>query len=598
MFIKEDLSRKALKLSMGNYNIREIDREVKNQVQQGSLIEHNNQYTSKALLTQEKQILKHAQNAIGKVKPLIEEKYFKAHYDKFTQRELKKNPKFQMNKQQEKVTKHILASKDNIITVVGLPGVGKSTVLNSVRDMTNHKISRIIRLFVKRDEFGGMAPTASASKTLGRSASVESNTIHIFLAKYQGYLEGRGKKESLSVLSKEYKNTVIFVDEASLISTNVMHKLTKLQDILKFRMVLVGDPKQLSAVEAGKPFEQILSVIKPIELNQIVRQKDETHKEAIIAACEGKIKETFSTHENNISESKNLSQDAVNTYLKADKIKRNNTLLISPSRALRDAINNQIRVGLQKEGSLVGKEQSISIFKSKDLGKADMRFVQSYKQGDILKFNKSYKDSIEKNECLRIKRCNSFTNSLILAKENGKEVLFYLKQSTDYSNKFTVFTEQQLKLQENLKIIFTRNNKEYGLINSETAIIKQIRNDKVSLQFENNLTRTVPLSALKHIDYGYCITVHSSQGKTYANTIATIENHKLLNEQKSWLVSLSRHKDEIKILTQDKQELEKTLMKNDGNQASAIDLQSQAKMDSNKIKTNEVQKSNQFEMSM
>ncbi len=581
---------------MGKHTIREIDNEIKTQENQGLLIEHNNQFTSKALLTQEKQILKHAQNSLGNAKPLIEEKYFKAHYEKFINRSLKQNPEFQMNKQQEKVTKHILASKDNIITVVGLPGVGKSTVLNSVRDIADHKLNKIIRLFLKHEEFVGMAPTASASKTLGSAAKIESNTIHSFIAKYQGYLEGRGTKESLSYLSKEYKNTIIFVDEASLISTNIMHKLTSLQDMLKFRMVLVGDPKQLSAVEAGKPFEQILSIIKPIELKQIVRQKEQSHKQAIISASEGKIKETFALYEKDMFESNNLSQDAVNAYLKCDKEKRNNTLLISPTKILRDAINNQIRTELKEEGSLSGKEKSHHILKPKDFSKAEMRFVQNYKQGDILKFNKSYKNNIEKNELLRVKKCNSFTNSLILAKGNGKEVLFYLKPSIDYSNKFTIFTEQQLKLQENLKIIFTQNNKEFGLVNSETAIIKKIDDNRVSLQFENNLTRTVPLSALKHIDYGYCITVHSSQGKTYANTIAAIENHKLLNEQKSWLVTLSRHKDEIKILTQDKQELEKNLMKNDGKQMSAVELQNHAKMD-DKVKINTMQKKG-FEMHM
>ncbi len=580
VFTKEELARKVLKLSVGNNSIREIDSEVKNQETQGILISSGNQYTSKTLLIQEKQILKHAQNSKAQAKPLVEEKYFTAHYDKFCKRESAINPEFQMNKQQQQVAKHILASKDNIITVVGLPGVGKSTVLDSVRDIADHKVNKIIRLFIRQENFEGMAPTASASKTLGNAAKIESNTIHHFIEKYQGYLEGRGSKESLQALSQTHKNTIIFVDEASLISTNVMHKLTTLQSMLKFRMVLVGDTQQLAAVEAGKPFEQILSIIKPIELKQIVRQKEQSHKHAIVAASGGKVKETFAIHENNFVETKDLSIDASAVYMQGDQEKRANTLLISPTRALRDAINNQIRLELQEEGSLKGSEIPFTILRQKDLSKADGRFVQSYKVGDILKFNKSYKNNIEKNESLRVKKLNSISNSLILAKENGKDVLFYLKPHIDYSNKFIVFTEQQLKLQEGLKIIFSKNKKEFGLINSETAIIKQLNNNNAVLQFENNISRAIPLSALQHVDYGYCITVHSSQGKTYANTIAAINNHPLLNEQKSWLVTLSRHKDEIKILTQDKHELEKTLMRNDGQKMSAIELQKQAKVDS------------------
>ena len=596
VFTKEELAKKVLKLSMGNNSIREIDSEIKKQELQGSLIKYDNQYTSKALLTQKKEILKHAQNSIGKAKPLVEEKYFSAHYEKFTKRELARNPEFQMNREQRQVAKHILASKDNIITVVGLPGVGKSTVLDSVRDIADHKVNKIIRLFWKAENFEGMAPTASAAITLGNVAKIESNTIHHFIGKYQGYLEGRGNQESLQALSKNFKNTMIFVDEGSLIPTHIMHKLTCLQEILKFRMVLVIDTKQLSAVEAGKPVEQILSIIPPIELAKIVRQNDQSHKQAIIAASEGKVKETFAIHENNFIETKDVSNDTAAIYLQGDKIKRNNTLLISPTRALRDAINNQIRLELQREGSLKGVAKQLTSLRQKDLSKADSRFAQSYQIGDILKFNKAYKNNIEKDEALRVKKTNSISNSLILLKENGKEVLFYLKPNIDYSNKFIAYTEQQLKLQEDLKIIFTKNNKEFGLINSETAIIKQINNSNAVLQFENNISRTVPLSALKHIDDGYCITVHSSQGKTYANTIAAINNHPLLNEQKSWLVTLSRHKNEITILTQDKQELEKTLIKNDGQQMSAIELQNQAKME-NKVKTNAVQ-NKKFEMQM
>ncbi len=583
VFTKEDLARKALKFLIGDHLIRDIDAEIKTLETQGILIKHGNQYTSKVLIAKETQILKYAQNAIGSAKPLVEEKYFAAHYDKFTQRALKNNSEFQMNKQQQRVVKHILSSKDNITTVVGLPGVGKSTVLDAVRDIADHKVNKIIRLFVKNENFEGMAPTASAAKTLGNAAQIESNTIHHFIGKHQGYLEGRGTQESLKALSKNFKDTIIFVDEASLISTNVMHKLTSLQEMLKFRMVLVGDTKQLSAVEAGKPFEQILSIIPPIKLNQIVRQKDQSHREAIISASEGKVKETFTVHDNNISGSKDLSLDAASIYLQADKTKRDNTLLISPTRALRDAINNQIRMGLQEEGSLTSKEKSFTTFRQKDMSKADYQFAQSYQVDDILKFNKAYKNNIEKNEFLRIKKVNHISNSLILAKENGKEALFYLKPNVDYRSKFGVFTEQELKLQEGLKIIFTKNNKEFGLVNSETAIIKQISNNNLLLQFENNLIRTIPLSALKHIDYGYCITVHSSQGKTYDNTIAAIENHLKLNEQKSWLVTLSRHRDEIKILTQDKQGLERSLMKNDGNQMSAIELQSLVDSENNNV---------------
>jgi conjugative relaxase-like TrwC/TraI family protein len=592
VFSNEELAKKTLKFAIGNYTIREIDAEHQKLEQAGILVRYGDLYTSQSLLNQEKYILKHAQNAIGGCKSILEEKYFAAHFDKFCRRELAKNSNFQMNKEQQKLVKHILSSEDKIITVVGLPGVGKSTVLNAVRDIADHKI---ISLVFNQASFEGLAPTASAAKTLGIALKQESNTIHNFLGRYQGYIEGRGSKESLSNLEKTFKNTMIFVDEASLIPTYIMHKLTFLQKILKFRMVLVGDTKQLAAVEAGKPFEQILQIISPFRLTKIVRQSLENHRIAIIEASEGKVKETFAIHNNNILEESNLKQEATKLYLQSDKEKRNNTLLVSPTRDLRDKINDDIRLGLQLEKSLKGEELKFSSLRQKDMSIADYQFAHVFKVGDVLKFHKAY-NAIKKDEYLQIKQVNHLSNNLILKKENGKEVMFYLKKEVDYKSKFEVFERRELKLQEGLKIIFTKNNKDHRLINSETAIIKQINQKDMLLQFENNLSTKIPLLALKHIDYGYCITVHSSQGKTFDNTIAAINNHPLLNEQKSWLVTLSRHRNELTILTQDKQRLEKTLIQNDGRQTSAIELQSitslkstdiALSMDKNHVRTEE-----------
>ena len=61
----------------------------------------------------------------------------------------------------------------------------------------------------------------------------------------------------------------------------------------------------------------------------------------------------------------------------------------------------------------------------------------------------------------------------------------------DYKSKFEVFNKLGLELQQGLKIIFTKNNNDLGLINSETAIIKYINKDTATLRFENQMTKDV-----------------------------------------------------------------------------------------------------------
>jgi len=201
-----------------------------------------------------------------------------------------------------------------------------------------------------------------------------------------------------------------------------MHNLLNLQDKFGFRLVLTGDTKQLAAIEAGKPFEQILSIIKPIKLQEIVRQKDDLHKQAVMVASEGKIANTFEIHDQNIKATNSIAQDAATQFLDLSQSSRENTLLISPTRKLRDEINNRIIEGL----NLSSSKLEFKALRQKDMSKADYNFVQNYTSGDIIKFNKNYKNGINKNDYLKIKSVDKTTNSLILIK-NNREIFYQHK---------------------------------------------------------------------------------------------------------------------------------------------------------------------------
>ena len=300
-------------------------------------------------------------------------------------------------------------------------------------------------------------------------------------------------------------------------------------------------------------------------------------------ASEGKITETFNIHDKNITqiESEKLAKNAAKLYLEKPQYMRDNTLLISPTRVLRDQINNEIRSALQQENSLKGNEHNVTTLKPKNISVSDHNFAYSYSPGDIIKFNNKYKNGISKGDYLKIKSINQISNSLLLEK-NGKSIIFNLKKNTNYSSKIEAFNEDKLQLQEGLKIIFTKNNKEHRLINSETAHIEQIGKDNITMKFEDGNSKSIPLDQLKHTDYGYCVTVHGAQGKTFEHTIAVINNNKLLNNQKMWLVAVSRHKSGFTALVEDKDKLKTYLIKNTGSVQSAIELQS--KIDTNNHK--------------
>ncbi|MEQ9115661.1 MAG: MobF family relaxase [Rickettsiales bacterium] len=563
VFTREDICKRALKYSIGKHSLAEINKSVGELIKAKEIIPsvtEKGSYTSKELLSKEKYIISTARKGIDSYASIVKKEDFSK---QLASHERARTRKYPLNDQQIKAINHVLTSRDKVTAIQGLPGVGKSTVLETVRAMSRKKV--VVDLF-------GAAPTASASKTLKESSGIESRTLHSFIKQYRGFIEGRGTEEGLKATQDEYKKGVVFVDESSLIGTRQMFDLLRLSEILKFRVVLVGDTKQLSSVEAGKPFEQLLDVIKSVKLDKIVRQKEESHKEAIKAVAKHDVLQSFKIHESNIRQSgKHFVNESIKKYVSLSSSERDKTILISPTREHRDRINSKIVESLSKTNEIKSRAINHSILKQVEMKQGDYNYANSYKEGQIIRFFKDYKGAnIKKGEYLELKKVNDISNTLIFRK-GLKTIRFQLTSKTDYSNKLEVFDKDSLKLSEGIKIRITKNDRD--LVNSETATVKSVSrvSNSISLKLEDSSTKTLPLSKLKHIDYGYCSTVHSSQGKTTDRLIAAICSHKHLNDQKSWLVTISRHKNDLHVYMDDKKEVEKQYVSNKGKVMSSTE---------------------------
>jgi conjugative relaxase-like TrwC/TraI family protein len=566
VFSKEELSKAALKHSIGEFTIREVDKVITDTLKSKQIIKSdfgNNAYTSKELLQKEQDILKISKRGINKSAAIISPKAFDK---RFIYHEKHSIRGYSLNKEQSNAVRYILTSKDQITAIQGLPGVGKSTVLETIYSMSKDKIVAL-----------GAAPTASSTKTLQESSQIRSRTLHSFVGQYRGYLEGRGSKDGLMKIQQDFKKSVVFVDEASLVGTRQMHDLLNLSEILKFRVVLIGDTKQLSAVEAGKPFEQMLSVINSVKLTKVIRQKEAQHIKAIENVANNKILESFKIHEQNIKGTKQFISQAVKQYLSLSEQEQKNTILISPSREHRDKINNLVVKQLVENNKIGHQSYKLEILKPVELKQSDYGFTRNYKEKNIIKFNKDYKSiGIKKGDILTIASTHQETNTLLF-KKGIRNIRFQLKHNTDYTSKLEIFEKATIDIREGVKLRITKNDQ--SLINSETVHVNKINthNNTISLKLENNEVITKNINNLKHVDYGYCSTIHSSQGKTTDKLIAAICLHNKLNDQKSWLVSISRHKSSLQVYMQDKEQIQQQFQNNKGIEKSALDLKIQSK---------------------
>ncbi len=151
----------------------------------------------------------------------------------------------------------ILALQNKVLVITGGPGVGKTTLVNS--------ILRIIA--AKQADILLCAPTGRAAKRLSESTGLEAKTIHRLLEfdpKAFGFKRNR---------ENTLKADVIVVDEASMIDIVLMNQLLKAVPDSAV-LLLVGDVDQLPSVGPGAILSDIIAseVIPVVRLTEIFRQ--------------------------------------------------------------------------------------------------------------------------------------------------------------------------------------------------------------------------------------------------------------------------------------------------------------------------------------
>ena len=470
---------------------------------------------------------------------------------------------------QKEAVRLILSGKDRTVGVQGYAGTGKTRMLDRARVLAEKKGWRM----------EGLAPSASAARTLADESGVSSETLQRFLARYSGVADGRLKKRGERELREKFSKTILVVDEGSLASTVQARDLLRISKILRIpKLVIVGDEKQLDAVDAGKPFFQLQEGgMRTAVMDQILRQRVSSLRSAVEAAIGGNIREAFGKLGSNIAEVKadNIAGAVAARWLRLPPEERERTGVMAPSHELREGINAHIRERLAREGRIAGPALTTQRLVSHGYTRAEMTLAANYSPGDVVAFHRAYRRiGVEKGEERRVSHVDHRTRTVHLEDEKGGTVGWRPDRVGGRHGGVEVYRVDAIELRAGDRIRWTRNDRGLGVVNSGTAEVMGVRKGRVSFRLEDG--RRIELekgdAQLRHLDHAWASTVHAFQGRTVDNVIAEMEaNHPHLTTAKSFYVEISRARDRAELVTDDAGALRERLEAVTGERISALE---------------------------
>jgi conjugative relaxase-like TrwC/TraI family protein len=443
----------------------------------------------------------------------------------------------ELSKSQLAAVDEIFVARERIVGLDGVAGAGKTTTLSVIREGVEAQGYRI----------EGFAPTSRAAQKLAE-AGITTSTLQHHLAR--GDRPDTGEKR------------LYVLDESSLASTRQMHEfLTRLHR--NDRVLLVGDVRQHEGVEAGRPFAQLQEAGMPtVKLDEIMRQRDPELKEAVEMLARGHVAAAIESLDIQGRVHQVVGREArIGAIAREYAASPKNTLVVSPDNRSRAEINTAIHRELQAHGIVGKKEHTLQVLiPRQELTGADRSWAQRYQPSDILHYSRTSKETgIAKGEYARILEVNGQENLLTVLRGNGEQTTYDPRRQMGVS----VYRAEEKAFSIGDRIQFTAPNQELKIANRELASIENIgANGSMHLKLDSGRNVEVGVRGFPHIDHGYAVTSHSSQGQTAERVLIHADTElgakDLLNHRMAY-VSVSRGQWDAQIFTNDRDKLVQAL---------------------------------------
>ena len=479
---------------------------VASQILAGQLVALDPRYTTQRAMDMERRILSRELAGRSALPPIMNMSDVHEALDKTT-----------LRTDQRRAVALTLTTENKYLGWQGLAGVGKSFALKHAQELAEKAGYKVVVL----------APYGSQVRSLRDDGLEGAQTVAAFVQS--------SRRERLD------DKTIVFVDEAGVLPTRLVDKLSGMVEKEGGRLNLIGDIGQTKAIEEGAPFKLLQRAGMALDvIDQMQRQKTAELAAAVRLAATGKTKEAVALIKDVRVEKgfEDRLQNIAREYVALSQKERDNTLVVTGTNESRRRLNEIIR---EKLG--VSSQVEIESLSRHDSTQEERRFARYFRLGDVIQPEIDYpKTGLSKYQLYRV--VSVAANRLTLESATGQLTTI----SPTSHRRISVYKPRMIPLGVGESIRITRNNPALDLANGDLYRVRAIKEDAIEITNGNRIV-DLPRSSSMHIEPGYVTTVHSSQGLTADRVLGNIDTESPTVAKDWFYVMLSRAKYDVSIFT-------------------------------------------------
>ena len=466
-----------------------------------------------------------------------------------------------LNADQKGAVRHILNSRDVVTAVTGGAGTGKTAMMQEAAEAIEQNGKKT---FV-------FSPTTGAREVLQEEGFETAQTVAHLIKNTR--------------LQEELRGQVLWVDEAGLLDNKAMLALFDIAKEQKARIVLSGDSRQHQSPRGGAALQLLENEagLQAARLDTIQRQKGQ-YKRAVELVSLGNTVIDKRTGLTGMAAGFDLldklgkiqeigGEDRyaalADRYMEATRGKRSKSaLVVSPTHAEKARVTEAIRDRLRKAGAVGTETVGFKVLRSLNLTEAEKGEASSYAApGMVVQFHQNASGGFKRGERYRVENDPRLGRVLRPLKGGAAKPI-----PLDEASRFDVYEQRTIDLAKGDMVRFSLGGKTMD----GGRQIANGRLDRIeTITAEGDLVLKSGMKVSKdygHLDLGYCITSHASQGKTSEKILCAMGSESLpAISSRQFYVSVSRGKEDIAIYVDDKEAVRRAIQ-DAGDQMSATEL--------------------------